>query len=121
MTTNTRTYVDGRLKSGDLPVHLDLSSEPYDDDAPPAVVKIAAPPRITARDDEITDTHGLRKFLLKQMVAAAKGEIDSERTKNVVALVQQIYQATKLELEAARILQDGTKSIRAIDLIESDD
>ncbi|MGX6999894.1 hypothetical protein [Caballeronia sp. KNU42] len=118
MTTNTRTYVDGRIKSGDLPVHLDVSSEPYDDDAPPAVVKITVKPRDA---DEITDTHGLRKFLLKQMVAAARGEIDTERTKNVVAIVQQIYQATKLELEAAKILQDGTKSIRAIDLIESDD
>lgn len=121
MTSNTRTYVDGRLKSGDLPVHLDVSSDPYDDDAPPAVVKLPAAAKPVMRDDEITDTHGLRKFLLKQMVAASKGEIDTERTKNVVAIVQQIYQATKLELEAARILQDGTKSIRAIDLIESSD
>lgn len=117
---NTRTYVDGRLQSGGLPVHLDVSSEPYDDDALPSIVKIEVTKPIQ-RDEEITDTHGLRKFLLKQMVAASKGEIDTERTKNVVAIVQQIYQATKLELEAARILQDGTKSIRAIDLIESSD
>jgi hypothetical protein len=117
---NARTYVDGRLKSGALPAHLDVSSEPYDDDMPPIVKP--SPPAPASRDpDEITDTHGLRKFLLKQMVAASKGEIDTERTKNVVAIVQQIYQATKLELEAARILQDGTKSIRAIDLIESGD
>ncbi|HEX7911769.1 MAG TPA: hypothetical protein VF534_27260 [Paraburkholderia sp.] len=112
-----RKYVDGRLVSGGVPAHLDTASEPYDDDDPPAVVAL---PTKRQADDEITDTNGLRKFLLKQMVAASKGELDSERTRNVCALVQQIYQATKLELEAARILQDGTKSIRAIDLTTDD-
>lgn len=116
---STRRYVDGRLVSGGVAAHLDVSSEPYDDDTPP-VVRLPAP-KVQKDDDEITDTHGLRKFLLKQMVAASKGEIDTERTKNVCAFVQQIYQATKLELEAARILESGTKSIRAIDLVESND
>jgi hypothetical protein len=106
-----RKFVDGKLTESTV-----IESPSF---RPPAPVEMP-PAREAANQDDITDTNGLRKFLLKQMVAASKGELDTERTKNVCALVQQIYQATKLELEAARILQDSTKTIRAIALTTDD-
>lgn len=59
------------------------------------------------RDDEITSTASMRQFLLKQMVKAAKGEIDTAKVKNVCALAQQVFQASKLEIEAAKIMKAG--------------
>lgn len=59
------------------------------------------------REDEITSTASMRQFLLKQMVKAAKGEIDTAKVKNVCALAQQVFQATKLEIEAAKIMKGG--------------
>lgn len=117
---NTRKYVDGRLVSGGVPPHLDVSSEPYDGEEP---VKATLPVKSEQRPVvpiKITDTAGLRGFLITQMQLAAQGKIDTETVKNVCALTQQIYQATKLELEAARLLADGTKSIRTIELTEDD-
>lgn len=58
-------------------------------------------------DDEITDTASMRAFLLKQMVKAAKGEIDTDKVKNVCSLAQQVFQASKLEIEAAKIMKAG--------------
>lgn len=58
-------------------------------------------------EDEITDTASMRKFLLKQMVKAAKGQIDTAKVKNVCSLAQQVFQATKLEIEAAKTMKAG--------------
>jgi hypothetical protein len=77
----------------------------------------AAPPPVPDAVEQITDTSDMRRFLLNQMVRAAKGEIDTKRVKNVVTLAQQVYQATSLELKAAAILKAGDKSIRALTLV----
>lgn len=68
-------------------------------------------------EERIEDTSDMRKFLLKQMVRAAKGEITTETVKNVVAISQQVYNATALELKAAMILKNGDRSIRALELV----
>lgn len=94
MTPGNRKYDMGRLVEGE---HL-----------PPPPTKSTA----------ITDTAGMRGFLLRQMVLAAEGQLDTERVKNVCALAQQVYHATKLELEAARILADGTKTVRTLELTD---
>jgi hypothetical protein len=80
----------------------------------------APPPAPAAAMRPITDTAGMRGFLIQQMQLAATGAIDTERVKNVCALAQQVYHATKLELDAARILKDTDRSIRAIDLTNED-
>lgn len=85
--------------------------------APPA----PPPPASQNADEEITDTSNMRKFLLKQMVRAAKGEITTETVKNIVAISQQVYNATSLELKAAMILKAGDKSIRALELVSAQD
>lgn len=72
-------------------------------------------------DEEITDTSNMRKFLLRQMVRASKGEITTETVKNIVALSQQVYNATSLELKAAAIVKSGEKSIRTIELVSPQD
>jgi hypothetical protein len=72
---------------------------------------------VPAEDDRIEDTVDMRKFLLKQMVRAAKGEITTETVKNIVTLSQQVYNATSLELKAAMILKDSERSIRALELV----
>lgn len=64
-------------------------------------------PARDGQDDEITDTASMRAFLLKQMVKAAKGQIDTAKVKNVCALAQQVFQASKLEIEAAKIMKGG--------------
>jgi hypothetical protein len=97
MSAGTRKYDMGRLVDGE---HLP---------PPPAPTAIA-----------IKDTAGMRGFLLKQMVLAAEGKLDTERVKNVCALAQQVYHATKLELEAARILKSGESSIRTLELTDGD-
>lgn len=79
----------------------------------------AAPPPDT--DERIEDTSDMRKFLLKQMVRAAKGEITTETVKNIVTLSQQVYNATSLELKAAAILKDTERSIRALELVSPQD
>ena len=67
-----------------------------------------APAQIRAqRGEEITDTASMRAFQLKQMVKAAKGEIDTDNGKNVCSLAQQVFQASKLEIEAAKIMKAG--------------
>lgn len=87
-------------------------------DSPPSV----PPPCSTADADErIEDTSDMRKFLLRQMVRAAKGEITSETVKNIVTLSQQVYNATSLELKAAAILKSTDKSIRALELVSPQD
>lgn len=72
-------------------------------------------------NEEITDTSNMRKFLLRQMVRAAKGEITTETVKNIVTLSQQVYNATSLELKAAAILKDSERSIRALELVSPQD
>ncbi|MFM0163877.1 hypothetical protein PQR39_26120 [Paraburkholderia sediminicola] len=88
----------------------------------PAEPALPAPPAVApSADEEITDTSNMRKFLLKQMVRAAKGEITTETVKSIVALSQQVYNATSLELKAAVILKAGDKSIRALELVSPQD
>lgn len=72
-------------------------------------------------DEEITDTSNMRKFLLRQMVRASKGEITTETVKNIVTLSQQVYNATSLELKAAAILKNSERSIRALELVSPQD
>lgn len=69
-------------------------------------------------DDAITDTASMRAFLLKQMVKAAKGQIDTAKVKNVCALAQQVFQATKLEIEAAKIMKGGGQAPKPLGLID---
>ncbi len=84
----------------------------------PTALPPAAPPLQPPGDQGIIiDTSDMRQFLLKQMVRAANGEITSETVKNIVTLSQQVYNATKLELDAARILKDKERSIRALELV----
>lgn len=66
----------------------------------------------------ITDTAGMRGFLLKQNVLAAEGKLDTERVRNICALAQQVYHATKLELEAARIIKSSEATIRTLELTD---
>jgi hypothetical protein len=87
----------------------------------PTPVPVAPPvPAPAPAMRPIVDTAGMRGFLIQQMQLAATGAIDTERVKNVCALAQQVYHATKLELDAARILKDTDRSIRAIDLTSDD-
>ncbi|MFM0405279.1 hypothetical protein [Paraburkholderia dipogonis] len=81
----------------------------------------APPPAAPVADEEITDTSNMRKFLLKQMVRAAKGEITTETVKNIVTLSQQVYNATSLERKAAMILKNSERSIRALELVSPQD
>ena len=89
----------------------------------PAEIAPPAPPSPAPQnaDEEITDTSNMRKFLLRQMVRAAKGEITTETVKNIVTLSQQVYNATSLELKAAAILKDSERSIRALELVSPQD
>ena len=86
----------------------------------PAAPPPSKPP-VSVADERIEDTSDMRKFLLKQMVRAARGEITTETVKNVVALSQQVYNATSLELKAATILKDKERSIRALELVSPQD
>ncbi|MFM0432342.1 hypothetical protein PQQ75_25250 [Paraburkholderia aspalathi] len=90
-------------------------------EAPAETALSARPPVAPDTGEEITDTSNMRKFLLKQMVRAAKGEITTETVKNIVTLSQQVYNATSLELKAAVILKAGDKSIRALELVSPQD
>ena len=76
---------------------------------------------VSVADERIEDTSDMRKFLLKQMVRAARGEITTETVKNIVTLSQQVYNATSLELKAATILKDSERSIRALELVSPQD
>ncbi|MFM0058537.1 hypothetical protein PQR64_23225 [Paraburkholderia phytofirmans] len=103
-----------------------LAPEPLPVDALPVAATEKAPPAPPpeiplSSDEEITDTSDMRKFLLKQMVRAAKGEITTETVKNIVTLSQQVYNATSLELKAAMILKNTDKSIRALELVSPQD
>jgi hypothetical protein len=91
--------------------------------APAMKIAPAAPPPETppSADEEITDTSNMRKFLLRQMVRAANGEITTETVKNIVTLSQQVYNATSLELKAAAILKNTERSIRALELVSPQD
>jgi hypothetical protein len=90
--------------------------------APTEIAPAAPPPEAPpSADEEITDTSNMRKFLLRQMVRAAKGEITTETVKNIVTLSQQVYNATSLELKAAMILKNTDKSIRALELVSPQD
>lgn len=89
--------------------------EPATDSTPSA--PLSPPPVDTAFDRPILDTSDMRKFLLQQMVRAARGEITSETVKNIVTLSQQVYNATSLEIKAAAILKDNERSIRALTLV----
>jgi hypothetical protein len=138
---NTRTYVDGKLKQGDLPPaaevppqkrpinYNELRAEYDADDPVPAVLpakalavadrQASAP---THGDAQIKNTNDMRKFLLTQLVRAAKGEIGKDVVDNVCKISQQVYQATKLELEAEKLLKDNkSATIRALDLVIDDD
>jgi hypothetical protein len=89
-------------------------------ETPVQTLPVAPPPSkasVSVADERIEDTSDMRKFLLRQMVRAAKGEITTETVKNVVALSQQVYNATALELKAATILKDAERSIRALELV----
>jgi len=86
---------------------------------PPAPPPSKAP--VSVADERIEDTSDMRRFLLRQMVRAARGEITTETVKNVVALSQQVYNATTLELKAAAILKDQDRSIRALELVSPQD
>jgi hypothetical protein len=55
----------------------------------------------------ITDTASLRKFLIDQMVSAAKGEIEVGAAKSVCNLAQQIYNTVKLEVAFAQVKVKG--------------
>jgi hypothetical protein len=90
-------------------------------EAPAKTALPVPPPAAPDTGEEITDTSNMRKFLLKQMVRAAKGEITTETVKNIVALSQQVYNATSLELKAAAIVKSGEKSIRALELVSPQD
>ncbi|MBK5061778.1 hypothetical protein [Paraburkholderia domus] len=90
-------------------------------EAPAETARAAPPTAAPGADEEITDTSNMRKFLLKQMVRAAKGEITTETVKNIVTLSQQVYNATSLELKAAAILKDSERSIRALELVSPQD
>lgn len=144
--TGIRRYVDGKLVEGELPTAsvVPRPSEYAANDvrdpvevsdadvekleqalaaAVPSPVAVPAPaPALPEKrpqhedGDEITDTAGMRKFLIKQMARAARGEIDAATVKSVCSLAQQVYNATKLELDAARILKDSDRSIRALEL-----
>ena len=87
--------------------------------APETVAASAPPVKASAStvDERIEDTSDMRKFLLRQMVRAARGEITTEAVKNIVTLSQQVYNATSLELKAAAILKDSERSIRALELV----
>ncbi|CAN7641789.1 hypothetical protein [Paraburkholderia terricola] len=84
----------------------------------PAPPPAAVPP---PDDERIEDTSDMRRFLLRQMVRAAKGEITTETVKNIVTLSQQVYNATSLELKAAAILKNSERSIRALELVSPQD
>lgn len=90
-------------------------------DASAAKAPAAPPPTAPEIDERIEDTSDMRKFLLKQMVRAARGEISTETVKNIVTLSQQVYNATSLELKAAAILKDSERSIRALELVSPQD
>lgn len=100
--------------------------EPTPVETLPAAAREIAPPAPPPQtppsaDEEITDTSNMRKFLLRQMVRAANGEITTETVKNIVTLSQQVYNATSLELKAAAILKNSDKSIRALELVSPQD
>jgi hypothetical protein len=86
-------------------------------DVPPASTEKPLTPAV---DVPILNTSDMRKFLLQQMVRAAKGEIGTETVKNVVSLAQQVYNATNLELKAAVILKRAEQAIQTLDLVASD-
>lgn len=49
----------------------------------------------------INNTKDLRSFLIEQMKAVAKGEIDTQATKGICNLAQQVYNTLNIELKAA--------------------
>jgi hypothetical protein len=84
----------------------------------PAVETPATGVIVIGDEAPITDTAGMRAFLLRQMQRAASGAINTEQVKNVCSLAQQVYHATKLELDAARILKDSGNQIRKLELAD---
>lgn len=109
---------DGARTSAAVPDAQPVVDTP---EAPTSEKSVAMVKPPAGADEEITDTSNMRKFLLKQMVRAAKGEITTETVKNIVTLSQQVYNATSLELKAAVILKAGDKSIRALELVSPQD
>lgn len=67
--------------------------------------------------EAIVDTASLRAFLIRTMKRADDGRVSPTIVESVCKLADRVMQATQLELEAARILKDGDRSIRAIDLL----
>lgn len=70
--------------------------------------------------DAITDTADLRAFLIGTMKRANEGRLSPTIVDSVCKLADRVMHATQLELEAARILKDGDRSIRAIQLTGDD-
>lgn len=134
---NTRKYVDGRLADGELPPADKRIKQPPalnynelraqfdgDDPLPPARVERRIPVAEKVKDGalSIKNTNDMRKFLLTQLVAAAEGKIGKDVVDNICKISQQVYQATKLELEAEKLLKDDkSATIRALDLVIDDD
>lgn len=52
----------------------------------------------------MNSTKELRAFLVGQMDAAARGELDDARTKGVANLAQQIYNTMNIELKKATLI-----------------
>ena len=51
----------------------------------------------------IQNTHDMRVFLIQQMVAVAKGEMEPQQVTAVARMAQQVYNFAKLEVAAARM------------------
>lgn len=61
-------------------------------------------PDALAAEFVISDTRDLRNFLIREMVALSKGEIDAVRARHITNFAQQIYNTLNVELKAARLL-----------------
>lgn len=88
------------------PVVQSIAVQPY---VAPVVVPAAVP-----ESDEITDTNGLRKFLIQSMRDCARGKVSAEQVKSICALTQQIYQANRLEIEVAKLTDEQRKVLAAV-------
>jgi hypothetical protein len=125
-----RRYVDGKaVPIIDAPDDVAPATQPFAAEVAaaesggepierPAVETPATGVIVIGDEAPITDTAGMRAFLLRQMQRAASGAINTEQVKNVCSLAQQVYHATKLELDAARILKDSGNQIRKLELAD---
>jgi hypothetical protein len=64
----------------------------------------------------VSNTREMRAFLLEQMVLVARGQLEPQQVTAVARIAQQVYNFSKLEIQAAKYLaQNKSAEVKTID------